>query len=259
MAAITDKFNKAANGNGTYPSIASVTMTREKNGSVLTCDDLTGWATDTAVHFSTYRLMPDDTVDASTQIDWKGIVNSNTITQMTRLAGNNDNGHLIGDKVELNPTIGWLDDLITGLLKSHNQDGSLKDNVIQAKNIATKTITASKIADNTVSSQNIDWSTLTSKNLIKLGDKKIMWGQHPISISAGTTITDKITLPEAMQNTDYDVILSPYTITTDLSDIEHIHPAVKNSTRTTTSFEVGIYNDVQKTVRNLGIKWIAIG
>lgn len=159
MAAITDKFNKAANGTGIYPSIASVSAIREKNGSILTCDDLSGWSTDTPVHFSTYRLLPDGTVDTSTQSDWKGIVNGNTITQIIRLAGNSDSGHLVGDKVELNPTIGWLDDLITGILKSHNQDGTIKDGVIQTKNIADKAITSNKIAAKAIRSQNIDFET----------------------------------------------------------------------------------------------------
>ncbi len=153
MAAITDKFNKAANGTGVYPSIAAVTTAREGGGSVLTCDDLAGWSTDTAVHFSTYRLMSDGSVDTSTQSDWKGVVSGNTITQMTWLAGSNDSGHLIGDKVELNPTVGWLDDLVTGILKSHAQDGSLRDNIIQNKNITSKA----------VKSGNIDWSTFGSK------------------------------------------------------------------------------------------------
>lgn len=160
MAAITDKFNKAANGTGIYPSIASVSAIREKNGSILTCDDLSGWSTDTPVHFSTYRLLPDGTVDTSTQSDWKGIVNGNTITQMIRLAGNSDSGHLVGDKVELNPTIGWLDDLITGILKSHNQDGTIKEGVIQTKNLADQAVTASKIATKAVKSQNIDFETM---------------------------------------------------------------------------------------------------
>lgn len=160
MAAITDKFNKAANGTGAYPSVASITANREQGGSVLSCDDLAGWATDTPVHFSTFRLMADRTVDTSTQSDWKGIVNGNTITQMTRIAGAADSGHLVGDKVELNPTIGWLDDLITGILKSHNQDGSLKDGVVQTKNIVDGSITEAKLADKAVTSHNVDWETM---------------------------------------------------------------------------------------------------
>ncbi len=161
MAAITDKFNKAANGTGVYPSVASVTAIREQGGSILSCDDLAGWATDTAVHFSTYRLMADGTVDTTTQSDWKGIVSGNTITQITHLAGNNDNGHLVGDKVELNPTISWLDDLITGILKSYNQDGTLKDNIIQAKHIVNGAINNTKLAAKAVKSENVDFETIS--------------------------------------------------------------------------------------------------
>lgn len=195
MAAITDKFNKAANGTGTYPSIASVTSARAKDGSILSCDDLTGWATDTPVHFSTYRILPDGTVDTSTQSDWKGIVSGNSITQMTWLAGNKDAGHLVGDKIELNPTIGWLDDLITGILKSHNQDGSLKDSIVQSKNIASSAITSAKIANGAVSSGKIANNAITSAN--------VNWGSlaayrnHGTRDSVGSTevILDTYTIP----------------------------------------------------------------
>lgn len=179
MAAITDKFNKAANGTGVYPSVASVTAIREQGGSILSCDDLAGWATDTAVHFSTYRLMADGTVDTTTQSDWKGIVSGNTITQITHLAGNNDNGHLVGDKVELNPTISWLDDLITGILKSHNQDGTLKDNIIQAKHIVNGAINNTKLAAKAVKSENVDFETINlgEERLVGVLDEELVYEQ----------------------------------------------------------------------------------
>lgn len=206
MAAITDKFNKAANGTGIYPSIASVSAIREKNGSILTCDDLSGWSTDTPVHFSTYRLLPDGTIDTSTQSDWKGIVNGNTITQMIRLAGNSDSGHLVGDKVELNPTIGWLDDLITGILKSHNQDGTIKDGVIQTKNIADKAITSNKIAAKAIRSQNIDFETINQFNYST--DEQVMgaWidgSMYYRKIVTGTlpsSNAEKVVIPGSISN-----------------------------------------------------------
>lgn len=188
MAAITDKFNKAADGTGAYPSIASVTAARGEGGDILTCDDLSGWAKDTAVHFSTYRLLPDGTVDTNTQTDWKGIVVDNTITQMTRLAGAEDSGHLAGDKIELNPTIGWLDDLITGLLKSHNQDGTLKNNVVQTKNIAEAAITTEKLAKAAVKSDNVDCETLKINPLyMQTGSTAITIGS-PGSAGLGATV-----------------------------------------------------------------------
>ena len=139
-ANINDKFNKASNMGGSYPPVATVTAARSTGGSTLTCDSLAGWATDTPVHFSTFKLNSDGTVDTTTQTDWKGIVVSNTITEMTRLAGAADSGNASGDKVELNPTIGWVDDLMSGILVSHKQDGKLKDGIVKAVNIDFTTL-----------------------------------------------------------------------------------------------------------------------
>ena len=56
-ATINDKFNKAGDGNGSYPVLGKVSAARSSGDAILTCEDLTGWATDTAVHFSTYKLL----------------------------------------------------------------------------------------------------------------------------------------------------------------------------------------------------------
>ena len=159
-ANISDYFNKASNMNGSYPPVATVTSARAVGGATLSCDDLGGWATDTPVHFSTFKVSADGTIDTTTQTDWKGIVVGNTITEMTRLAGAADSGNASGDKVELNPTIGWLDDLVTGLLVSHKQNGALKDSVVTESTIATGAVTNSKIGSAAVKSSNVDWSTM---------------------------------------------------------------------------------------------------
>lgn len=165
MANITDKFCKVADGTGVYPSVASVTASREQGADTLSCDDLSGWTTDTPVHFSTFRLNADGTPDRTSQTDWKGIVSDNTITQMTRLAGAEDSGHLAGDKVIQNPTIGWVADLVDGLLKSHNADGSLRDNIVQTRNIQENSVTSLKIADKAVTGAKIGDNTIRASNI----------------------------------------------------------------------------------------------
>ena len=136
-AGITDKFTKASDMSGTYPTVATVTSARVQGATVLVCDDLTGWATDTAVHFSTFQVDASGNVDGTTQTDWKGIVSGNTITDLTYVAGAADSGSTPGDRVELNPTIGWLTDLVAGLLATLKQDGTLKDGVVTSSKIAT--------------------------------------------------------------------------------------------------------------------------
>ena len=170
-ANITDYFNKASSMNGSYPPVATVTAARSTGGSTLSCDSLSGWATDTPVHFSTFQVKTDGTIDTTTQTDWKGIVSGNTITDMTRLAGAADSGNASGDKVELNPTIGWVDDLVTGLLVAHKQNGALKDNAVTESSIATGAVTSTKVAagaissydkisDNVIQARNIDFTTM---------------------------------------------------------------------------------------------------
>lgn len=164
-ANITDYFNKASNMNGSYPAVATVTSARSVGGATLSCDDLSSWATDTPVHFSTFQTTADGSVDTTTQTDWKGIVVGNTITEMTRLAGAADSGNASGDRVELNPTIGWLDDLVTGLLVSHKQNGGLKDSSVTESTIATSAVTNSKIADSAVTNAKISDGTIQAQKI----------------------------------------------------------------------------------------------
>lgn len=170
-ATITDYFNKASNMGGSYPAVATVTAARSTGSSTLSCDDLSTWATDTPVHFSTFKVSPDGSIDTSTQTDWKGIVNGNTITDMTRLAGAADSGNASGDRVELNPTVGWLDDLITGILVSHKQNGALKDSVVTENSIATGAVTSTKLGDGSVTSAKIATGAIDSYD--KIGDDVI--------------------------------------------------------------------------------------
>ena len=186
-ATITDKFNKAADGNGSYPTLATVSATRSASEATLACQDLTGWATDTPVHFSTYQLNSSGVVDTTTQTDWKGIVSGNTITNLTRIAGAADTGNAIGDIVELNPTIGWLDDLVTGLLASHKQDGSLKDNIVKSNNIDSAAIGTAKIADSAVTTAKIANSAVTSSK-IDFTTLKPRWKVVATSTSQSVTI-----------------------------------------------------------------------
>ncbi|MCR5700183.1 MAG: hypothetical protein K6G49_02000 [Candidatus Saccharibacteria bacterium] len=191
-ANITDYFNKASNMSGTYPPVATVTAARSAGGPTLTCDDLDGWATDTPVHFSTFQVTASGDIDYTTQTDWKGIVVGNTITEMTRLAGAADSGNASGDKAELNPTIGWLNDLVTGLLVAHKQTGALKDNAVVESTITTGSVSTSKIADNAVTTAKInDGATTASKiDFTTLAGKTFTPQSFNTTKSVGGTFTD---------------------------------------------------------------------
>lgn len=126
MAASTnDKFRRTFNAGN--PETTFVTATRATGVTTLSCDNLTGWPTDTGIDFVTYQLETDgETPKPGTQTDWKGIVSGNTITNIVRVAGASDTGNSVNDVVEAMPTGSWADDLVQGILESHNQDGTHK-------------------------------------------------------------------------------------------------------------------------------------
>lgn len=154
-AAITDKFTGTFNS--ANPNVARVTVTRTSGATSLTCDNLAGWPTGTAVHFSTYKINTSNAVVAGTQIDWKGIVSGNTIGTLTRKAGATDSGSAIGDVVEMNPTGSWAQDVIDGITTQHNQDGT------------HGAVTATSV----VSSGAVTGTTLTGTSLVNTGDVQL--------------------------------------------------------------------------------------
>lgn len=141
MAAnINDKISKISTG--IRPKVTSVAGVRATAGTTLTCDDLTGWTTDTAVHFVTYKADAQGKVVPGSQTDMKGVVSGNTIINL-QITGGNDDGNAVGDIVQQLPTAGWGKDLADGLLTSHNPDGTLIDNSVTSDKIdfVTQTIT----------------------------------------------------------------------------------------------------------------------
>lgn len=127
----TDAYNSA------NPNSARVAGFRSIGGTTLSCDNLSGWPTASAVHFATYKLDTSGKKIAGSQTDWKGIVSSNNITSLTYKGGTADAGNAIGDVVEMMPTASWAHDLFTGFTNQHSQlDGS-------HKGITTDTLTAS--------------------------------------------------------------------------------------------------------------------
>jgi hypothetical protein len=122
-ASINDKITKASSGS--RPSATTLTATRAVSASSISCGALTGWPTDTAVHFIIYTVDVNGNKVAGSQTDWKGVVSGTTITNLVLRAGT-DSGNSIGAIVEASPTAAWADDTATQILVEHNQDGTHK-------------------------------------------------------------------------------------------------------------------------------------
>lgn len=133
---ITDKFGKASISTN-YAVATTVKTARTSGESVLACYDLSKFAPDTPVFFVTYKKSTDPTTNEvliTNQISWKALVNpdNNTLTNLTLAPGYVDSGNAQGDFVECIPTSYWGNSVVEGLLSSHNGDGSLKTDAVNA-------------------------------------------------------------------------------------------------------------------------------
>ena len=106
MASINDKFTEATNGSRPVPTTLTALLPSGASPGTATCGALTGWATNTAVHFVIYTVDVNGRKVSGSQTDWKGVVSGSTITGLVLKAGTN-NGYAIGAIVEAAPTAAW--------------------------------------------------------------------------------------------------------------------------------------------------------
>lgn len=145
-ASINDKIIQAENGGNPQPT--TVSSPRSIGGTSLSCVALTNWPTATAVHLITYKKKADGTMDRTTLCLWKGIVSGTTIGTLT-LKGGTDAGNVVGDFVEAAPTSAQWQDLVDGLLKEHNTDGTHGDVTADSLTVSgTVTLPAASITPN---------------------------------------------------------------------------------------------------------------
>jgi len=159
-ATITDKFSQVSTG--IRPVTTTVSSVRNIGTTTLACSDLTGWTTNTAVHFVTYKKDSAGKVVAGSQTDWKGIVSGSNITNLT-VTGGGDAGNAPGDIVEQIPTARYAKEQYDALATQHNNDGTHHD--ITSTNA---TITNLSVTNLTVGSQtpSADWTASVAPNTV---------------------------------------------------------------------------------------------
>ncbi len=119
--------------------------------TTLTVDSLADWPTDTAVHFTMFEIDANNTEVANTRTDWKAIKTSATTLGTLTLQAGTDREYPIGSKVICAPTAAWADDLVEGLLVSHDQDGTLKTDAVDVTAVIKDgIITNAKLVDSTI-------------------------------------------------------------------------------------------------------------
>lgn len=150
MADINDKITKIMDT--VNPNVARLTADRAASGTTMHANNLTGWQEETPTHFIEYTLDSDSNPIEATRRDWKGIADkdTNTINNLTLLAGATDSGSLINNVIEAMPTAPYANDLADALLTSLNPDGSLKKPALEsALQLKTSEVVANQVVPGT--------------------------------------------------------------------------------------------------------------
>lgn len=128
--------------------------------------------------------------------------------------GYTDQGNEVGDIVIIKPTTAWADEVAAVLGVSHNDNGTLKDNIVDTPQLATGAVTADEIEALAVIASKIDFSTIVpaadANGWSKQGyngtkfkyTKTITGSTGSIPASGGTPITllDSSSLPVGVAN-----------------------------------------------------------
>lgn len=168
MASANDLFLEVGNpGSATTLGGAGYTI----GDTTITVGTTTNWPTATGVVFGIDRIEEDENgntvrIEGSYCI-FQGVVTSaTTIGSVSKLFGDDQN-YSSGASTRVYITVSTEHNrrLIEGILESHNQDGTLKDDIVTTAKISTSAVTTAKIADNAVATAKIANSAVTSDKL----------------------------------------------------------------------------------------------
>ena len=192
---------RKASADGKIPADARLTSQKEKGAQSISVSTVEGWRIGEEQDFVIYEVNSNNEVIAGSVTSWKGVSASNgTIANLT-ITGGIDRLYPIGAVVTPTTTSAWANDLISGLLKSHNPDGTLKESALPAikpQVIPNKSITADKI-DFTTMPDNKYTTTEVDTGKKWINGKTIY---HKTFIMGGLGLATTIKKPHNISNLD---------------------------------------------------------
>lgn len=138
-------LSKLSVSNGSGEAVRGlVTVLRSPGGTVITPNSLVNWPTNFVA--TTGPLLADGTLDPAKTIVFSGSIVGSTIVIGQLAPGYVDTfGSAVGDVVVIKPNTWWADTLVNQVKVAHNNDGTLKTNIVGTTKIADDAVTAAKI------------------------------------------------------------------------------------------------------------------
>lgn len=136
-ASVNDKFRKASGS--TRPIVTSLALPKANGATTAELTSATGWNTTTGIDVVIYRRQLNTTTGLyekvdGTQTEWIATLTGTTLANMELAAGTEPASGYAADGNSIvcaAATARWADDLVSGLLESHNEDGSLLTSAVQ--------------------------------------------------------------------------------------------------------------------------------
>lgn len=269
-AGINDHFTKAKErwtGQIGAGGVADATVTTIPLASA------TGLPTDTAIYLAIDRVDANGDATSALFEVVKGVISSSNLTLAERGAEGTAQAHSAGAVVEFLSTAAAWNELVTGLLVEHNQDGTHATTIVKttgAQTLAEKTLTSptintptfsagavttAAIADSTVTA-----SQVATGQLLRLVDStqsyKTQFGMSTVNVPASSSLDASITLPTAWP-TAHVVFLSVAQATASWGD----GSAIIIGGGTNSSLTTGLVRlrNTHTAAQDYQVQWISIG
>lgn len=179
-----------ASENGRRPQVARLSETHVSGSGFFSCDGLIGWAD--VASFVVYEVDDNGEPVVGSETDWIATKNGSTLQNAELTAGQDRDYSSARTYLVATETAGGRNRLIDGLKNTLDDEGKLKENIINDSNIADNSLSGSNIADNSLSgSKIVDGSIQASKlavagdHYIRLGSILIQWGMIEVTVPGG--------------------------------------------------------------------------
>lgn len=131
-------YIKASDGSGNA-SLMTITQVRTAPATTITVNTVSGAPTKFFATMGTPHTFNDPVtgetitiISEATAVDFAGHISSGKVEIDAIAPGQTDLGSKVGDIIIIRPTTQWADNISDVLSESHNDDGTLKDNIVTA-------------------------------------------------------------------------------------------------------------------------------
>lgn len=161
-----------ASEQGKRPQVARLTEPHATGSGLFSCEALAGWAGECS--FVVYEVDSKGDPINGTETDWIGIRNNRNLENLELTAGVDrdyptDRTYLVATE-----TAGGRNKLIQGLKNTLNDDGTLKDGVVDLSKIPDGSVTTPKIANNAINNDKIADNSISGDKIL---DKSISYSK----------------------------------------------------------------------------------